>query len=235
MGVAVIVPVLNEAEAIAGVIREVASTGLADEIVVVDGGSRDGTVDAARAAGAEVVIEQRPGYGRACATGVLASSADILAFLDGDGADDGTALGRMVQPIMQGTAELTLGSRLQREANAMPWHAALGNSLGALLVNRLWDQRVRDFPSFKAIRRADLLRLRMSEATYGWTVEMIVKAAKGGLRVHEVPIDYRRRRGGESKVSGNVRTSARAAASILGTLARHGWSRNGHATLLPDG
>jgi glycosyltransferase involved in cell wall biosynthesis len=235
VGVGVIIPVLNEAEAIGGVVREVASTGLADEIIVVDGGSRDGTISSARAAGAEVVVERRPGYGRACATGVLASTADVLVFLDGDGADDGTALGRLLAPIRDGMADLALGSRLHRQAHALPWHATLGNSLGALAVSQLWGQRIRDFPSFKAVRRTDLLRLHMTEATYGWTVEMIVKATKAGLRVQEVPIDYRRRKGGQSKVSGNLRTSFRAATSILRTLARHGLSRNGHATLLPDG
>ncbi|MDE3075631.1 MAG: glycosyltransferase [Chloroflexota bacterium] len=230
---AAIVPVLNEEAAIGDVVRALLATGLPSEVIVVDGGSSDRTVETAAAAGARVLVERRRGYGRACASGAFASQATVLAFLDGDGADDPASLERLLQPIADGTTDLVLGARASMEAGSLPFYATAGNRLAALIVKLAWRQRISDLPSFKALRRDTLVRLDMTEATYGWTIEMIVKAARRGLRIKEVPLNYRRRRGGQSKVSGNPRTSIRAAASILSALVRHGTGRNGGSTLLP--
>jgi len=230
-GVAVVVPVFNEESAIgqvvAGISREIAS-----EIIVVDGGSSDRTAGVARAAGARVIVERRRGYGRACASGAQAARHEILAFLDGDGADDPAALATLVELVASGKADLALGARSRMEAGALPAHAVFGNKLAAALISARWRQPVTDLPSFKVIRRETLLELNMTEGSYGWTIEMIVKAARRGYRLAEVPLDYHRRMGGESKVSGNLRTSIRAAAAILSTLARHGFGRGAGQPLL---
>ncbi len=226
--ISVVVPVLNEEAAIGPVVRAV-PRDLNPEIVVVDGGSRDRTVAEARAAGARVVVETRRGYGRACATGATASAGEIVVFLDGDGSDDASALPLLTGPIARGEADLTLGARTWQEAGALPLTARAGNVVAAALISVLWGQRVSDLPSFKALRRSDLVALGMTEATYGWTTELIVKAARRGLRLREVPLRYQRRRGGESKVSGNLTASTKAAIAILRVLARHGFSRNGAA------
>jgi glycosyltransferase involved in cell wall biosynthesis len=215
---------LNEEAAIGAVVAAV-PRAVVDEVIVVDGGSRDATVHVAEAAGARVVPEQRRGYGRACASGAAATSADVIVWLDGDGSDDASAIGQIVGPIWRGEADLVLGSRARVEASAMPFYARAGNTFAALVISLLWGQRITDLPSCKAIRRSDLVNLRMSEATYGWTTELIVKAARQGLRLKEVPLAYRPRVGGVSKVSGNPYASAKAAIAILRVLARHGFGR----------
>ena len=220
--VAVVIPVFNEEAAIGRVVSEVPHE-LVDEIIVVDGGSRDRTAEAARDAGARVLVEHRRGYGRACASGVQAARSDILAFLDGDGADGPAALGQLIAFVANGKADLAMGARGRMEAGALPAHAVLGNRLAAGLISARWGQRITDLPSFKVLRRDTLLALNMTEATYGWTIEMIVKAARRGLRLAEVPLDYRRRMGGESKVSGKLSTSLKASWAILSTLVRHGF------------
>ncbi len=229
--VCAVIPVLNEQAAIAGVISGLPHD-LVDDVVVVDGGSTDGTVQAAESAGARVVRETRRGYGRACASGVGASTAEILVFIDGDGADDPRQLPLLLEPVLDGRADLAIGARARMEVGALPAHAVLGNKLAAMLISARWGQRISDLPSFKVIRRERLLALGMTEATYGWTIEMLVKAARRGYRILEVPIDYRRRTGGVSKVSGNLSTSLKAARSILATLARHGLGRTAGAPLL---
>jgi rSAM/selenodomain-associated transferase 1 len=222
--VSVIVPVFNEECAIGTVVRGV-PRDLTAEILVVDGGSGDATVEVAREAGARVIVERRRGYGRACASGAQAARGDILAFIDGDGADNPAALTHLVELVAGGKADLALGARWPMEAGALPAHALLGNKLAAALISLRWRQRISDLPSLKVLRREALLGLGMTEATYGWTIEMIVKAARRRYRLAEVPIDYRRRMGGESKVSGNLGTSLKAAGSIVSTLARHGFGR----------
>lgn len=228
---AVVVPVFNEETAIGHVVRSVPAD-IASQILVVDGGSRDRTAEVAREAGATVIVETRRGYGRACASGAQAARADILAFIDGDGSDDASALPRLIAPIADGSADLVLGARTPIEEGALPGHAVLGNKLAAALISARWRQPIHDLPSFKVIRRDKLFALDMTEATYGWTIEMIVKAARHGYRFAEIPLDYRRRMGGESKVSGNLSTSAKAAYAILSTLARHGFGRGGGEPLL---
>ncbi|MFI5266044.1 MAG: TIGR04282 family arsenosugar biosynthesis glycosyltransferase [Chloroflexota bacterium] len=223
--VAVVIPVFNEETAIGHVVSAI-PRHLVDEIIVVDGGSRDRTAEVARESGARVLVEQRRGYGRACATGAQAARSEILAFLDGDGSDDSAALGQLLELVTDRKVDLALGARGRAEAGALPAHAVLGNRLAAGLISARWGQPITDLPSFKVIRRDKLLALNMTEATYGWTIEMIVKAARRGYRLAEVPLDYRRRMGGESKVSGNLSTSLKASYAILSTLARHGFGRS---------
>jgi glycosyltransferase involved in cell wall biosynthesis len=218
--VAAVIPAWNEEVAIGHVVAAVPRE-VVDEIIVVDANSSDATVEVARGAGARVVAEKRRGYGRACATGVNATTAEIVVFLDGDGSDDAAELGRVVEPVRRGEAELALGTRATIAKGALPFHARAGNAFAALVISATWRQRVTDLPSCKAIRRADLIALGMTEATYGWTIELIVKAARQGRHIQEVPLTYRPRLGGESKVSGNLTASVRAAIAILRVLFRH--------------
>ena len=222
--VALVIPAWNEEVAIGHVIGRV-PRDIVDEIIVVDAGSSDRTVQVAENAGARVVVERRRGYGQACATGVNATDAEIIAFLDGDGSDDAGELARLIQPLVDHQANLVLGSRTYVESGAMPIYSRLGNVGAAALISTLWGQRVTDLPSCKVIRRADLVALGMSEATYGWTIELVVKSARRGLRLLEVPLTYHSRMGGESKVSGNARASIRAAYAILRVLFRHSLAR----------
>jgi glycosyltransferase involved in cell wall biosynthesis len=224
--VGVIIPVLDEAEAIGRVVTAIPPS-VVTEIVVVDGGSRDQTAEVARAAGARVIVERRRGYGRACARGATATCCDLLVFLDGDGSDDASQVERIVEPLVRGEADLVLGARAVVRNRAMPMFARLGNVVAATIITALWGQRVTDLPSFKAIRRVDLVRLGMTEGTYGWTVEMIVKAARRRLRIAEIPLTYYERVGGVSKVSGNLRSSVKAAVAILRVLVRHGFAPMG--------
>jgi glycosyltransferase involved in cell wall biosynthesis len=220
-----VVPALNEAPSIEQVVRgllEQTRAPLAD-VIVVDNGSTDETGSIAQAAGANVVVEPRRGYGYACWAGVMAAEgAEIVVLLDGDAADDPDDLPRVLQPLLDGRADLVVGSRAlgAREPGSMTPHQVFGNWLAATLMRALYGVGVTDLGPFRAIRRADLLALSMREMTYGWSVEMMVKAARAGLRYHEVPVSYRRRIG-VSKVAGTVSGSVRAGWCILSTTFRY--------------
>ena len=218
-GVTLVIPAWNEAETIGAVLDEVPRAAV-DQILVVVGGPTDATAAVARSHGARVLVQHAPGYGAACWAGAaiaLAEGASVVAFLDGDYADPPADLSRILAPLQDGRADLVLGCRdLRRFPNALPPHARLGNTLVLGLLRVLLGVRFGDLPSFKAIRADALRRLGMREMTYGWTVEMLVKAARAGLRIEEVAIEYRPRLGGESKVAGSVRGSLRAAATLLG-------------------
>ena len=213
--VAVVIPVWNEAAAIGRVVSEL-PPGIVDEVLVVDGGSTDGTQEAARAAGATVLAQEGKGYGAACLTGARHATAGLLVFLDGDYSDPPAQIERLLTPLRAGRAGLVLGSRErgQMEAGALPLHARLGNRLAVALLRLLFRRRVSDLPSYKAIRRDDLLSLGIRDLHYGWTAEMIARAARRRLRIVEVPIDYRVRIG-DSKVSGTLKGSVKAGYAIL--------------------
>jgi glycosyltransferase involved in cell wall biosynthesis len=219
--VVVIIPAVDEEEAIGRVVRDVPA--FASEVIVVDNGSRDGTAAVARAAGARVVVEPRRGYGQACLAGIRAAGpADVLAFLDGDYSDYPEQLAEVVAPLLSGEADLVIGSRRRgrRAKGAHPWHAVMGTRLCVALMNLLIGTAATDLGPFRAITAAALRRLDMRDQSFGWTVEMQVKARRRGLRVREVPVDYRPRLG-RSKISGTLAGSLRAGTRILGTIARY--------------
>jgi glycosyltransferase involved in cell wall biosynthesis len=219
--ICLVIPAVDEEAAIGHVLAEVPS--LVAEVIVVDNGSRDRTAAVARSEGARVVLEPRRGYGQACLTGIAAAgSADVIAFLDGDYSDYPGQLVDVLAPIVAGRADLVIGSRQlgRRAAGAHPFHAIVGTRLCVGLMNVLFGTRATDLGPFRAITRAALERLEMRDRNFGWTVEMQVKAALHGLRVVEVPVDYRARIG-QSKVSGTLSGTVRAGAAILGTLARY--------------
>jgi glycosyltransferase involved in cell wall biosynthesis len=223
--VVAIIPALDEEAAVGLVVGEIAP--LVAEVVVVDNGSRDRTSEVARAAGARVVREPRRGYGQACLAGIAAAGgADVLVFLDADHSDDAGQLGALLAPIHAGQADLVIGSRQlgRRAPGSHPWHAVLGTRVCVALMNGLIGTRATDLGPFRAITRDGLRRLDLRDRTFGWTVEMQLKAARRGLRVAEVPVDYRPRIG-RSKISGTFAGSVRAGAKILGTIARHALGR----------
>ena len=221
--VSVIIAALNEEAAIGEVVRQV-PRDIADEIIVVDNGSIDRTAEVAAAAGASVVTEPRRGYGRAFRAGLSAISPDcqIVVFLDGDGSDYPEMMDRLVNPIIQGTQDFVISSRTRgrREGGSMNWHQVFAGYMVGFFLRLLYGVRSTDMGPFRAIRREALERLNMREETYGWPLEMQMRAARAHLRILEVPVDYRRRAGGQSKIAGTVRGSIRAASRILTTLAR---------------
>jgi len=228
--VSAIIPTLDEAHSIGQVLAEIPA-GLVDEVLVVDGGSSDGTTALAQAAGARVVHEPRRGYGRACASGVEAACGEIVVFLDGDGADDPAAIPDLLAPLLAGQAELVIGSRLAGglARGVMGWHQRAGNLLAAWLVRRLYGVALTDLGPFRAVQRAALLGLGMEEMTYGWPTEMIVKAVRRGLRIAERPVRYRARVGGRSKISGTLRGTLGATYHILRTICRYARRDTGRA------
>ncbi len=233
MKTAVILPARNEASPLPGVLAEI-PTEVVDLVVVVDNGSADGTAAVARQAGAVVVSEPRAGYGFACAAGVRAAAeqgAEVMVFLDADGSFDPAQMPNLLAPISSGRADLVLGSRRSggMERGAMPPHARLGNGLVALLMRLLYGLQVTDLGPYRAIRADLLAYIGMREMTYGWPTEMMVKAAREGARVVEVPVRYRVRRGGRSKVSGTLRGTMLATYYILFVTLRYAFGRKGKA------
>jgi glycosyltransferase involved in cell wall biosynthesis len=217
--VSVVIPTHNEAQSIGRVLADLPAR-IVTEVLVVDSNSSDGTPEIAAKMGARVLHEPRRGYGRACLTGLTAAnSPDIVVFLDGDYSDRPSELPLLLAPIIQGHADITLGSRLGKHSvqGAMPWHAAFGNHLAAFLIRVLYGQRITDLGPFRAARADVLRRLELEEETYGWAVEMILKGALGGFRVVEVPVSYHPRIG-KSKISGTLRGTAGAAWFILSRI-----------------
>jgi len=219
--ISAVIPALNEEEPIAEVVREVIATGTPREVIVVDNGSTDRTAERARNAGAQVVSAP-PGYGRACAAGVAAISdeCDLIVFLDGDGSDVPRFIPSLVEPIMSGTQDFVIGSRSRgkREPGSMNAQQIFAGYLAGLLIRILYGVRYTDMCPFRAIRRDSLAQLGMREETYGWNLEMQMKAARVGLRIVEMPVDHRCRKGGESKVSGTLRGTFVASFRILATF-----------------
>lgn len=220
--IAVVIPTLDEADTIAGVIAELPADLVAD-IIIADGGSRDATCARAAAAGARVLHAGR-GYGRACAAGARSAAADcdIIAFLDGDGADRADLLGTLAAPIIAGTHDLVLASRTRgsREPGSMLWHQVLAAHLAGLVIGTRYRVAYSDMCAFRAIRRDALDRLALTEMTYGWNIEMQMRAAAAGLRILEIPLPYRKRAGGRSKVAGTLGGTIRAGWHIVRTIGR---------------
>jgi len=219
--IGVVIPARDEEGAIGLVIGHIPSW--VDRIVVADNGSHDDTAGVARRAGATVVCEPEPGYGAACIAGLrLLADMDIVVFLDGDCSDYPEDMGEIVAPVLSGTADLVVGSRVtgSREAGSLTPQQQFGNWLATRLIRLIWGAHYTDLGPFRAISRAALERLAMADRNYGWTVEMQVKAAEAGLRTCEVPARYRRRIG-VSKVSGTVTGSVKAGVKILSVIGRH--------------
>jgi len=221
--ISVIIPALNEAGNIRPLTQELLAT-LPVEVIVVDNGSSDGTALEAHKAGAKVLHEPRRGYGFACAAGVAAASkTEILAFMDADYSFLPSDLPALLAPILAGEADFVLGARHSErmENGAMPFQQRFGNWLAARLIGSLYHLELSDLGPYRAIQRSTLQQFPMLEMTYGWPVEMIVKAARSGARIVEVPVSYRNRRSGRSKVSGTIKGTILAAWYILGTTLRY--------------
>jgi len=218
-----IIPALNEEETIATVVRAIPRT-ICQQVIVVDNGSTDATALRAAAAGARVISEPLRGYGRACAAGVngLTSDCEIVVFLDGDGSDCPELMGLLVNPIAEERYDFVIGSRTrgEREPGSMNFQQIVAGRGAGFLVHKLYGVRYTDMCPFRAIRRETLEKLGMREMTYGWNLEMQMRAADAKLRILEIPINHRRRAGGMSKVSGNIRGTCLAATRIAVTLAR---------------
>lgn len=226
MRVSVIIPTHNEAQSIQLVLADLPA-GLTTEVIVVDSNSSDGTPNLAARMGARVVPEPRRGYGRACLTGLAAAnSPDIVVFLDGDYSDRPAELPLLLAPIIEGRADIALGSRLARasSAGALPWHQAFGNHLFAGLIRLLYGLKITDLGPFRAGRAEVLHALALEETTYGWAVEMILKGALAGYRVVEVPVAYYPRIG-KSKISGTLKGTVGAAWFILSLIVRYYFRR----------
>jgi glycosyltransferase involved in cell wall biosynthesis len=232
--VSIIIPTRNEASAIDRVLADIPADAVT-EVIVVDGNSTDETPEIAAKMGARVLREPRRGYGRACLTGLAnASAPDIVVFLDGDYSDRPAELPLLLAPIIDGRADITIGSRLAgpRIPGAMPWHAAFGNRLAASLIRMLYGVKITDLGPFRAARAEVLRSLALEEMTYGWAVEMILKWAVGGFRIVEVPVSYYPRIG-QSKISGTVKGTVGAAWFILSRIMIYYFRRRAAGTPRP--
>ncbi len=222
--VAVLIPALDEEEALPGVLDALPRSG-ADHVVVVDNGSTDGTAEVARFHGATVVTEERRGYGSACLAGLrhlagLEAPPAVVVFLDADQSDDPGLLPQVVAPIVEGRADLVLGVRGGSPRRSIPVHARLGNGLVLTLVRLLFGVRFHDLPPFRAIDFDRLRELAMDDRDWGWTLQMQIRAHRRGLRIVETTVSHRPRSAGESKISGSLSGSLRAGSKMLYTIAR---------------
>lgn len=230
--ISIIIPALNEEHTIGDVVRSLASVVAADlvlgEILVVDNGSTDNTATRAAEAGATVIHAPLRGYGRACASGVLAAdpASSVFVFLDGDGSDVTSELPALATPVLEGKYDFVIGSRIlgQRESGSLLPSQIFAGRLAGMLIHLRYGVRYTDMGPFRAISRAALERLQMSEMTYGWNLEMQMKAARDGLRILEVPVSYRLRQGGVSKVAGSLQGSIKAGVRIMKVFLAIGFS-----------
>lgn len=221
----VIIPAYNEQESIGKVIRDIPA--FVRNVIVVNNNSTDNTKFNASRAGAIVLDEAQRGYGKACLTGIeyvnsLAIPPDIVVFLDGDYSDYPEEMMGLVKPIMDGEAELVIGSRDKgkKEDGSMTFPQVFGNRLATMLMRWIYNVDYSDLGPFRAIVWKKLLSLKMQDEDYGWTIEMQIKAAKQGLLVTEVPVNYKKRIG-KSKVSGTVKGTVMAGYKILWTIFKY--------------
>ena len=222
----VIIPAFNEENGVGEVVREI-PRAFVREIIVVNNASTDNTEVIAREAGATVLREPVPGYGRACLRGIAHVQLsdpppEIVVFLDADHSDFPEEIPNVIQPIIEGKADLVIGSRAigQRERGSMTPQQVFGNWLATRLLSILYGATFTDLGPFRAIRFNKLLALNMQDKTYGWTVEMQLKAARHGLMYAEVPVRYRRRIG-FSKISGTVKGTFLAGYKIIATILKY--------------
>lgn len=227
MIVSVVIPCLNEEATIAEVVTDVLAQGV-DEVVVVDNGSTDRTGEFAADAGARVVIQAQRGYGRACAAGIAAArpAAELICFLDGDGSDVPAFMSDILAPLANGEADFVMGSRLrgQREPGSMTPQQIVAGWVAGALLKLTYGVRFTDMSPFRALRSDTLRSLQMTERTYGWNLEMQMRISARRLRILEIPVDHRCRRGGVSKVSGNLIAGLQAAWKIMTTFLRLAFS-----------
>jgi glycosyltransferase involved in cell wall biosynthesis len=230
---ALIIPALNEAEVIGTTLASI-PPGVFSTIVVADNGSTDRTSEIAQSLGAAVVYEPERGYGAAClkALATLPESATAVVFMQADGSEDPAQAVQLLAPIYDGRADLVIGSRTLgcAEPGALLPHQALGNTVAAFLIRILYRHTYTDLGPFRAVRMQSLRRLKMQDRNFGWTVEMQVKALREGLRIMEIPVNYRRRLAGENKVSGNLWNSLRAGIKIIWTVLRWAAGRSKSST-----
>jgi glycosyltransferase involved in cell wall biosynthesis len=222
MNITVIIPVLNEERSIASVLDHI-PRDLATDIIVVDNGSTDRSREIAREHGARVFDEPRRGYGHACLRGIQEiQGAEVVIFLDGDFSDYPEEMRALVEPIQREEADLVIGSRSlgKHDKDALPSHSAFGNRIASFLIHALFGFRYSDLGPFRAIRFEALQKLNMVDRTWGWTVEMQIKAVQKGLRIREVPVSYRKRIG-QSKISGTFVGSVKAASKIIWTILKY--------------
>ncbi|MDE2701368.1 MAG: glycosyltransferase family 2 protein [Gemmatimonadota bacterium] len=224
--ISVIIPVFNEQDAIEKVIGDIPSH-LPTEIIVVDNGSTDQTAKLAAAMGARIVRENRRGYGSACLAGIAATNnPDIVVFLDGDYSDHPNEMPDLIAPILENRADLVIGSRVlgNSEPGALMIQARFGNRLATSLIKILFGVSYTDLGPFRAIRYRALRDLNMQDKTFGWTVEMQVKAAKQALKIQEMPVSYRKRIG-VSKITGTLKGTLKAGWKILFTIFKYWFTR----------
>jgi len=222
----VVIPARNEVQAIGKVINAIPPN--IDEIIVADNGSTDGTSEAARAAGGKTVFVEIPGYGRACLAGIeAAKDYDIIVFLDGDASDYPEDMNKLLDPIISGEKDFIVGTRLNPalESGALTVQQRFGNRLACFLMRLFWKSTFTDLGPFRAITKEALDGLNMQALTFGWTVEMQVRALKQGLRYGEVPVRYRPRIG-KSKISGTLSGVVLAGYYILGTIFKEALTRS---------
>ena len=228
MRAALIIPALNEEASIGATLDEV-PPGLYEQILVVDNGSSDCTSQVALSHGAIVLSEPRRGYGSACLCGLAAlpKGIDVVVFMDADGSDIPLEAERLLTPIVAGHSDVVLGSRIlgDAEVGSLNVHQRAGNVIATLLIKLLWRYHYTDLGPFRALRLSSLRELKMGDPNYGWTIEMQINAIRAGLRIAEVPVSYRCRRAGRSKVSGSIFGSFSAGVKILWTVVRLGLTR----------
>jgi glycosyltransferase involved in cell wall biosynthesis len=223
--ISVIIPALNEEDSIGQVLNDIPGE-IVEEVIVVDNGSSDNTVNVANSLGASVILEPLKGYGAACLRGIstLKQDTDIVVFLDADYSDYPQDLHTVVKPIVTGKAEMVIGSRMSgtREKGALLPQAIFGNKLATFLIRLFWGFKYTDLGPFRAIKYKDLIALNMLDKNFGWTVEMQIKALKKGLRIIEVPVRYRKRIG-KSKITGTLSGTVRAGIKIIYTIFKYGF------------
>jgi glycosyltransferase involved in cell wall biosynthesis len=225
--IALILPARNEAISLPIVLKNVPP--VIDYVLVIDNGSTDSTSQVAREYGAQVVAESKPGYGRACLAGIAAlkiSPPDVVAFADSDGSDDLSQILDLLGPVVDGHADMVLGSRIPTEFHALSIQQRFGNWLATTLIHLIWGHRYKDLGPMRAINWIPLLEMKMRDENYGWTVEMQIKALKSGLRIREYAVSYRPRAGGCSKISRTLEGTIRAGVKILWVIGREAFRRN---------